>query len=75
MNNKLFSALQTTGHFITTTEAAKLLRLSRIRVIQLCAAGRLGEKIGGRYLITVEQVEAFAKLERKVGNPNIKKGK
>ena len=61
--------------FITRQEAAKRLKISEIWLQKLAQAGRIGQKIGGRYLFTAEEVEAFSKLERKVGNPNFRKGR
>ena len=58
--------------FLTTPQAARRLGISKIWLQKLAQAGRVGRKVGGRYLFTAQELEAFSKLERKVGNPNWK---
>lgn len=48
--------------FLSVKEAAAALNLSVRRVQVLCKAGRLGARIGGRYLITEKEVAAFIRL-------------
>ncbi len=49
--------------------AAKRLGISPRRVRKLCMEDRLGEKVLGRYLIKVEELEEFAQQERVPGRP------
>lgn len=55
--------------YLTTLEAARLLKVSERRIRQFCADGRLGEKIGRNYAITERQLERFRQIERKPGHP------
>ena len=56
-------------NLIDTKEAAERLGVCLRRVQQFCESGRLGKFIGGRYLITADEVEKFAKVPRPAGNP------
>lgn len=57
----------------TTTAAAEYLGLSTARVRALCAAGRLGRKVGLRaYLMTADELRRFKKILRKPGRPTKK---
>ena len=53
----------------SVSQAARLLRLSERRVAQFCQAQRLGQRVGGRYIITGEELARFAKQPRKPGRP------
>jgi excisionase family DNA binding protein len=53
--------------FISVKDAAFALHISMRRVQALCKAGRLGAKVGGRYLITKKEVDLF--IRRPAGNP------
>jgi excisionase family DNA binding protein len=56
---------------LTPAQAAEELGLSVRRVQQLCRAGDLGTKVGGRYLITRSELERFKDSDRPgPGNPN-----
>ncbi len=55
--------------YLTTVEAAAELRLSEIRVRQLCQDGRLGRKIGRNWAITRSQLEKFRELDRPSHRP------
>ena len=56
--------------FISIPEAAKRLGLSRKRVFEFVADGRLpAQQAGGFYIVRVSDVEAFKKQERKRGRP------
>ena len=54
---------------LTVPQAAEYLSLSAVRVRQFCQAGRLGRKVGYRWIITMEELEAFAERERPIGYP------
>jgi len=58
---------------LTPKQSAEILGLSLSRVHKLAAAGRLGFKVGGRYIITRSELAKFKELPRPVGNPNFKK--
>lgn len=55
--------------YLTTAQAAAVLGVIERRVRALCAAGRLGQKIGRQYLIEAEELARFKKVARKVGHP------
>lgn len=55
--------------FTNVEGAAKRLGISARRVRKLCMENRLGEKILGRYLITLEELDRFAQVERSPGRP------
>lgn len=48
-------------------EAAEILELSEVRVLQLAQRGRIGKKIAGQYRFSHEELEAFKRQERKTG--------
>jgi len=50
-------------------EAAAILGISIRRMRAFCAQGRLGYKIGGRWVIDPEQLSDFQKIPRKPGYP------
>jgi hypothetical protein len=56
------------GGVVTTRQAANILGVSVRRVQQLCRSGRLGEKVGDRWLIGGD-LEDFARIERPPGRP------
>jgi excisionase family DNA binding protein len=47
-------------NFMSTAEAAKRLGVTVRRVQKLCESGRLGIKVGGRYLITATQLDTYS---------------
>jgi excisionase family DNA binding protein len=49
---------------MTVQDAAAELGISEQRVRQLCAAGRLGRKVGNFWIITREELDAFKALDR-----------
>lgn len=53
--------------YLNTTEAGRILSLCSRQVANLCASGRLGQKIGRNWAITPDQVEEFKKIPRPVG--------
>lgn len=56
--------------YITTAEAAKLLGVNQSRIRQLIMEGRLAATKAGRdNFILKTELEAFAKLDRRPGNP------
>lgn len=60
-------ASRKTEKLMTVPEAARVLELSDVRVRQLCQEGRLGRKIGARYIIDEQEVREFSKLNRPAG--------
>lgn len=62
-----------TFELLTTAQAAAELGLSEIRVRQICAEGKLGQRIGRQWLISAEELRQFKKVPRPVGNPNFKR--
>jgi len=54
----------------TVKEAARFLNVNEARVRQFIYAGRLrAEKVGRDLLIKTDDLEAFAKIERRTGRP------
>lgn len=54
------------GYF-STSEAAEVLDVTEARIRALCQRGRMGRKVGGRWVISVEDIER--NRERKPGRP------
>ena len=55
--------------FLDIKQVAQELKLSRQRIQQLCAQGRLGTKVGIQWVITREELDAFKAIPRPVGRP------
>ncbi len=53
----------------TAAEAAKVLGVIPRRVTAICETGRLGQKVGRQWIITADELERFAQLERPAGVP------
>ena len=52
----------------TPEEAGAILNLSTERVLQFCRAGRIvARKLNRQWVLELESVRAFAKIERKAG--------
>ena len=66
----------TSFDYVTTTEAAEVLGVSSIRVRQFCQEGRLGRKIGDRWIISRDELRSFQKIPRERGRrlPQVKVG-
>jgi excisionase family DNA binding protein len=64
-------ATVTVGKYVSTTEAAEIIGVSRTRVIQLLGAGELpGEKINSRaWLIVRKDAEKMANRQYTTGRP------
>ena len=54
---------------LSCEEAAKRLRISRRRMAQFCKEGRVGKRLGGRWVIQEAELEQFQKQPRRVGRP------
>lgn len=54
---------------LTTNQVAKALNLSSSLIRRYCREGRLGQRVGSRYIITADDLEEFKKIPRKVGQP------
>ena len=54
--------------YLTTMEAAERLGVCQSRIGQFCRAGRLGQRIGRNWAITVAQCDKFSKIERLSGS-------
>jgi hypothetical protein len=54
---------------LTPAQAAAELNLTPRIIRRYCKQGRLGQKIGGRYIITRADLERFRNEPRKVGKP------
>jgi len=53
--------------YLTTAQAAEVLKLTPDRVAQFCQQGRLGRKIGRNWAITRTDLERFRRIKRKPG--------
>jgi excisionase family DNA binding protein len=56
-------------NLLSVTEAAARLGLDPRRVRQFCKEGRLGQRVGGRWVIFEDELEAFAAKPRPQGYP------
>lgn len=56
-----------TNEQLTTEEAASLLGLSRVRINQFCREDRFGKKFGKAWMIKIDELEKFAKVDRPTG--------
>lgn len=54
---------------LSIPEAAARLHLSTALLRRYCQQGRLGVKVGGRYVIPAAELEAFARQPRPTGYP------
>jgi excisionase family DNA binding protein len=54
---------------LSPQEAAKRLGLSLSRIHQFCRKGRLGQPVGGVYVIPEDELRQFAKKPRNPGRP------
>ena len=61
---------------VSAAEAARMLGISRTRVLELAHAGRLGSKYGPYYLFTPEEIEAYrvTRTQNKGGRPKEEAG-
>lgn len=60
------------GNFVTTIEAARILRVSEIRVRQFFKQKRIaGQRVGRQILLEEESVHEFKGLDRPAGRPPI----
>jgi hypothetical protein len=51
-------------------EAAEEIGLSPERIRQFCRGGRLGQRVGGRWVILQEELNRFRKIPRPSGRPS-----
>lgn len=58
-----------TLELMTPEQAAKELGVSADRVRQFCKEGRIGQKVGGRWVIPADEVKMFQKIPRGTGRP------
>jgi len=54
---------------LSVPEAAARLDLTPRRVRKFCVEGRLGQRVGGRWVITEDELAAFADAPRPTGYP------
>jgi len=55
---------------LTVNDAAEVLGVSPERVGQICRQGRLGQKVGERWVIPRDELEQFRRIPRKRGRPS-----
>jgi excisionase family DNA binding protein len=58
---------------LTPEQAAGLLGISPALIRRYCRQGRLGKHIGGRWLISLDDLERFKEKPRRAGNPQFAK--
>lgn len=54
---------------LNVTQAAEVLGVSSERVGQFCREGRLGQKVGDRWVIPRDELLQFARIPRRRGRP------
>lgn len=54
---------------LSIPQAAARLNLSTALLRRYCKQGRLGVKVGGRWIIAADDLDGFAKLPRPTGYP------
>lgn len=59
---------------LTPAQAADRLGLSVSRVKQFCEEGRIGQRVGRRWIICRDELEQFAKIPRPNGRPRSRNG-
>ena len=58
-----------TLNLLNVDKAAQELDLSPARVRRLCLEGRLGQKVGGRWVVPEDELRMFAQIPRRPGRP------
>ncbi len=61
--------MSTTHDVLSVPQAAIVLGVSETRVAKFCREGRIGQRVGGRWIIDHEELAEFAAIERPTGNP------
>jgi len=54
---------------MTPEEAANYIGVSSVRIRQFCTEGRIGQKVGERWVISEDELRQFAKIPRQTGRP------
>lgn len=54
---------------VSVDEAAEFLKITPGRVRQFCREGRLGQRVGEKWVISRDELEQFAKIPRNHGRP------
>lgn len=54
---------------LSVNEAAEFLGVSPERVRDFCREGRIGQRVGDRYVISQDELRIFAQIPRKRGRP------
>ena len=57
------------SNLLDIPQAAQRLGVSESLVRRYCREKRLGQKLGSRWIIALDQLERFEQQERKVGRP------
>jgi excisionase family DNA binding protein len=55
------------SELLTCKEAAQVLGVTPVRVRQFCQEGRLGQKLGDRWVIPKSELHQFKKIPRNSG--------
>jgi hypothetical protein len=61
--------MASTAKLLSPQQAAARLGLSLRRIHQFCKSGRLGQPVGGVYVIPEDDLRKFAKKPRNPGRP------
>lgn len=70
MHRTLTGMDMSTLNLLTCEDAAVQLGISPDRVRQFCREGRLGQRLGDRWVIPVDEVKQFSQIPRKTGRPS-----
>lgn len=61
--------MASTLKLLSPQKAAERLGLSLSRIHQFCRKGRLGQRVGGVYVISEDELRQFSKRPRNPGRP------
>jgi len=59
-----------TLNLLSCEEAARELKVTADRVRQFCREGRLGQRVGERWVIPADELKQFQKIPRDTGRPS-----
>ncbi len=55
----------------TPEEAGRIIGVSSVRIRQFCRQGRIGQKVGERWVISLAELQKFDRIPRTLGRPPV----